>query len=367
MRTDKPTETVTEILNEVEVRYKALLNSKLFGIVISDGEIEGRMYSANDKFLQIIGYSREDFDQQKINWSTITPLKYDRLDHIKLDELASFSVTEVFEKEYIHKNGHAIPVVVGAELVRRDPPLNISFVIDLTKQKQSEKEKEDIIATVGHELKTPLSILRVQAQLLAMDAAEGITQKKLLRALKEFDEHIKTMDDTLSHILMYNKPRMKKHATAVKDFDVATTLKKVISNMKLLTHRKIVYDHLDQDYYIAGDETEIREMLMNLISNAIKYSPEQTSVGANVYVEEGKIKIAIKDTGRGISKTDQKKIFQRSYQVRQPEGVVERSSRGLGLYLCREIMKKHGGKIEVESVLGQGSTFTCVFNAVHAE
>lgn len=367
MGTDKPTATAEEILKEVETRYKALLNSKMFGVVISDGEMEGMIYAVNDKFLNTIGYSRDDFDQRKINWSTITPPKYDRLDRIKLDELASFSVAEVFEKEYLHKKGHAVPVVVGAELVSHDPTLNITFVIDMTKQQQAEKEKVDMVATVGHELKTPLSILRVQAQLLAIDVTEGISPKKLLKALKEFDEHIKTMDDTLNHILMYNKPRMKKHATAVKEFDVAVTLKKVIANMKLLTHRRIAFDHPDRDYCIAGNETEIREVLINLISNAIKYSPDDTQVVASVTLEGDKIKVAVKDTGQGINKTDQKKVFQRSYQVRQPEGVLERSSRGLGLYLCREIMKKHGGKIEVESVLGQGSTFTCVFTAVHAE
>ena len=367
MRSEMPAGTVGEIFREIEKRYRALLNSKMFGVVISDGDIEGLMYAANDKFLHIIGYTREDFDQQKINWATITPPKYDRLDRIKLDELASFSVTEVFEKEYLHKGGHPVPVVVGAELVSTDPTLNITFVIDMTKQKQSEKEKMDLIATVGHELKTPLSILRVQAQLLALDVAEGISPKKLLKALKEFDEHIKTMDDTLSHILMYNKPRMKKHATAVKEFDVAVTLKKVIANMKLLTHRKIVFDHPSQSYNIAGNETEIREVIINLISNAIKYSPDDSPVSAGVRLEEDKIKISIKDNGRGISKTDQRKIFQRSYQVQQPEGVLERSSRGLGLYLCREIMKKHGGKIEVESSIGQGAIFTCVFTAVHPE
>ncbi len=137
--------------------------------------------------------------------------------------------------------------------------------------------------------------------------------------------------------------------------------------MKLLTQRKIVYDHPNQDFYIAGNETEIREVLLNMISNAIKYSPEHTQVEAKVLYEGDKIKISIKDSGRGINKTDQKKIFQRSYQVRQPEGVVERTSRGLGLYLCREIMKKHGGKIEVESVLGKGSTFTCIFTGVYPE
>lgn len=145
------------------------------------------------------------------------------------------------------------------------------------------------------------------------------------------------------------------------------TLEKAIDNMKLLTQRKIVYDHPNQDFYIAGNETEIREVLLNMISNAIKYSPEHTQVEAKVLYEGDKIKISIKDSGRGINKTDQKKIFQRSYQVRQPEGVVERTSRGLGLYLCREIMKKHGGKIEVESVLGKGSTFTCIFTGVYPE
>lgn len=365
MGTKKPSDSLEEMIVEAEMRHAAFLNSRLVGVTISD--CENVIYRANDKFLEIIGYSRADFYAGKVDWQTITPAIYDKVDDRMFAEFSTRMITDVYEKNYIHKNGESVPVFVGAELISENPPLNISFAIDISKQRQVEKEKDILISTIGHELKTPLSILRVQAQLLAIDVAEGISEKKLLKALKEFDEHIKTMDDTLSHVLMYNKPRMKKHATAVKEFDVAVTLKKVITNMKSLTHRPIVFDHPDRDYFIAGNETEIREVLINILSNAIKYSSEDTQIVASVTLVGDKIKVAVKDSGRGINKTDQKKIFQRSYQVRQPEAVVERSSRGLGLYLCREVMKKHGGKIEVESVPGQGSTFTSVFTAVHPE
>ena len=79
------------------------------------------------------------------------------------------------------------------------------------------------------------------------------------------------------------------------------------------------------------------------------------------------LKVAVVDSGRGISKADQKKIFQKSYQVRPLEDVVERGSRGLGLYLTKVIIKKHKGKILVESEIGKGSTFTCCFRALHPE
>lgn len=357
--------TVEEILKVVEGRYSSFLQSQLVGVAISDGD--ETIYRMNDKFLKIIGYSEEELRAGKITWSTITHTKYDHLDRLKLDELVAFNVTDVFEKEYITKNGHSVPVVVGAELISQDPPLNISFAIDMSKQKQSEKEKDDLIATVGHELKTPLSVLRVQAQLLAMDVANGISTKKLLKNLEEFDDYIKQMDDILSHILIYNRPRMKKHATSTTEFDVAITLKKVIHGIKLLTERKIMLEHADKDCMMAGHEPEIREVLTNLVTNALRYSGDDTVVRVAVIREDDWIKVAVVDKGRGISKSDQKKIFQKSYQVRQPEDAVERSSRGLGLYLTKVIIKKHKGKIFVESEVGKGSTFTCCFKALHPE
>ena len=175
------------------------------------------------------------------------------------------------------------------------------------------------------------------------------------------------MDDILSHILMYNRPRMKKHATSTTQFDVAIILKKVIHGIQLLTHRKIVLAHADKDCLMAGHEAEIREVLTNLVTNALRYSGDDTVVRAAVIREENWIKVAVVDNGRGINKSDQKKIFQKSYQVRQPEDVVERGSRGLGLYLTKVIIKKHKGKILLESELGKGSTFTCCFRALHPE
>lgn len=365
MPSEQPTATMEELIEIAEKRYSAFLNSQLVGVTISDGD--EHIYRINDKFLHMLGYSRSDFEEGKITWSAITPQKYDRLDKMKLGELAVYSFTETFEKEYIHKNGQSIPVVVGAELISQNPSLNISFAIDVSKQKESEKEKERVIATVGHELKTPLSVLRVQAQLLALDVAEGMSHKKILKNLKEFDVYIKEMDDILSHILMFNKPQMKAYAPPYVEFDVGSTLRRVVADFNLLTQRKIILKHVDKDCMITGNETEIREVIMNFISNALRYSADNTDVHASVTKDGHVITLSVRDWGRGINKTDQKKIFQKSYQVRHDEELSSKTSQGLGLYLCKQIIKRHGGKIEVESKLGEGSTFTCFFKAAQTE
>ncbi len=348
----------------MEERYQTLLNSQLVGVALSDGN--EKIYRINDKFLDIIGYSRADFDQEKITWSAITPLKYDKLDQEKLAELTSDAYVDMFEKEYIHKDGHSIPVVVGAELLSTRPSLNISFAFDLTKQKQLEKEKDDVISLIGHELKTPFSILQVQAELLYREVESGITQKKLLKKLKEFDQSIHQIDEIVSHILTHNKLRIKKERRKrTNEFDVSFTLRKVVQEIRLLTDRKVFIEKADKNCYMEGDETEIRELLMNLISNALRYSPDYTHVKTSITRTDDVIRISIQDWGRGIRHADQKKIFQKSYQVRHPNGEIEKSSRGLGLYLCKQIVKAHNGKIEVHSRLGQGSTFTCVFKSAH--
>ncbi len=361
MRTSSE-QTVEDILNIVVERYGALLKSNLVGIAVSDGD--EAIYKVNDKFLSILGYSRADFDAGKITWSTITPQMYDRLDEVKLNELYDTAVTGTFEKEYLQKNGQAVPVMVGAEMVSYNPPLNITFVIDVTKQKRAEKEKADVIATIGHELKTPLAVLRVHSELLAREVKQGISTKKLLNELKEFDEHISHMDQIIKDVLTFNRSSMKLHTSTPVEFDVVNSVKKVITDIKLVSDRKLLLDHADKGCYILGNESEIREVFMNLISNALKYSPENTQVKVSVRKEGNEVHAIVKDWGRGIKKSDQKKIFQKAYQVRHPEQYHESSSRGIGLHLCKQIMKRHDGRIVVESELGQGSSFICVFKAI---
>ncbi|HEY0964225.1 MAG TPA: PAS domain-containing sensor histidine kinase [Candidatus Paceibacterota bacterium] len=361
MRT-APDQTIEDILKIVEDRYGALLKSNLVGIAISDGD--ETIYRVNDKFLSILGYTRADFEAGRITWSSITPPIYDRLDEVKLNELYETAVTGTFEKEYLQKNGQSVPVMVGAEMMSYNPALNISFVIDVSKQKRAEKDKADVIATVGHELKTPLAVLRVEAELLAREIKNGISPKKLLAELKEFDEQIAHMDRILSDILTFTRPQTKVHTSIPVEFDVVTSMKKVISDIRLVSDRKIMLDQADKNCIILGNESEVREVFMNLISNALKYSPDNTRVKVSVFKDGDSIRAEVQDWGRGVSKTDQKKIFQKSYQVRHAEQYHESSSRGIGLYLCKEIMRKHDGKIEVKSELGHGSTFSCVFKAL---
>ncbi len=357
---------ITRALREVQKKYLALLDSQLIGVAVSDGD--EHIYKINQKFLNILGYTVADFNAGKITWSTITSLRYDRLDRIKLDELTSFSVVDLFEKEYIHKNGESIPVVVGAELISEDPPMNITLVLDVSKQKKAEKEKEDMISIIGHEIKTPLSVLRIQADLLCREAQQGISQKKLVKTLKEFDNYIVQIDTILSEIITFNKVRDRVSPAKSVNFDVSVTVKQVVSDIKLLSDRKITIVQAGRDCLVCGNETEIREIVMNLISNALRYSQKETSVEVAVWCENKVVKIAVKDNGRGIAKADQKKIFLKSYQARHPDGtanddVLESSSRGLGLYLCHQIAKRHGGKITVESELNKGSVFTCILPA----
>lgn len=361
MRTSSD-QTIEDILSIVVDRYGALLKSNLVGIAVSDGD--ETIYKVNDKFLSIIGYSRADFDAGRITWSTITPQMYDRLDEVKLTELYETAVTGTFEKEYLQKNGQAVPVMVGAEMVSFNPPLNISFVIDVSKQKKAEKDKADVIATIGHELKTPLAVLRVHSELLAREVKQGIAPKKLLKELKEFDEHIAHMDTIIRDVLTFNRSNMKLHTATPVEFDLVTSMKKVINDIRLVSDRKLMLEQVDKGCYILGNESEIREVFMNLISNALKYSPENTKVKVSVRKVGDEVHATVQDWGRGIKKADQKKIFQKAYQVRHPEQYHETSSRGIGLHLCKQIMKRHDGKIVVESTLGQGSSFICVFKAI---
>ncbi|HET8865149.1 MAG TPA: ATP-binding protein, partial [Gracilimonas sp.] len=123
------------------------------------------------------------------------------------------------------------------------------------------------------------------------------------------------------------------------------------------TDHKIAVKNM-KDATVIGDEERISQVLINFITNAIKYSPDDENVEIKVQkTKNGHIAVSVKDHGIGINKKDQKKIFERFYRV-DGENQETYSGFGIGLYLCNEIIKRHNGSISVESKKGKGSVFT---------
>ena len=226
------------------------------------------------------------------------------------------------------------------------------------KIKENEKLQNQFIANVSHDLRTPLNSIICLSETLSTQIFGQLTPKQL-----EYVEDIRISGTNLLGMINEVLDITKLEAHAVKlnvtRVDVVILINEVCNILKPLFTKKNLELNLKipQRITISGDYIKLQQVLFNILGNAIKFSPENSSIEITA-VKTGKtVDISIKDHGIGISKSNQKKIFKKFYQV---ENTLSKSgiSTGLGLTIAKEFVKLHGGKITVESELHQGTTFT---------
>jgi PAS domain S-box-containing protein len=351
---------IKKYLDEHRERYQPLFDSNMIGIALSD--FDDTIFEANRAFLDIVGYTKRDLASGRLTWATISPDGYARLDTRKMRELAAYGTIEPFEKEYTHKKGHAVPVLVGATTLRKKPLLGICFALDITRQKHAERKKDEFIGTVSHELRTPLAVLKMQVSLLRDELAENASRDRIRRSIQDIDRQIDRLGLLVSDML--NLARIAENGGERRAlFDACRCAERVVADMALVSRRKVSLRKERGECFVRGNEMRIGQVITNLLTNALRYSPNHTEVVVRVKKRDGSVHIGVEDKGRGIPKDEQKKIFHRYYRSKHA-GEHPAGSSGIGLHVCSEIVKQHRGRIDVKSAVGKGSTFTCVLPLV---
>ncbi|MFD0941074.1 ATP-binding protein [Pedobacter boryungensis] len=229
-------------------------------------------------------------------------------------------------------------------------------VMDVTEQKTDELRKNDFIAMVSHELKTPLTSLKgyiqiVLRKLLTMgdDSAIGALEKAFAQTVK--------MTGMINGFLTVSRLESGKISIEPTEFDLALLIREAEqeTHTTINTH-KVIFDPVNSTI-INADHDKIGQVVHNLISNAVKYAPSNSTIRISCTNDESTAYVAIADDGIGISAPDLSKIFDRFYRV-QDSKMSTVSGFGIGLYLCKEIIDRHGGKIWAQSEQGKGSIFS---------
>jgi PAS domain S-box-containing protein len=238
----------------------------------------------------------------------------------------------------------------------QDQPVRfIGSVLDITMEKLEEQRKNDFIAIISHELKTPLTTIKSYIQLLLVRAKKE-NDEFGLKALSRADTQSNKMSSMIRDFLSLARIEEGKLKISKEQFDLSGLLEEAVSDAHFLsTNYEISLDDC-KGIRLYADREKIGQVLVNLISNAIKYSPPGSLVTVGCEKLEGKAKIFVKDRGIGISESDQEKLFTRFYRV-EHEKAKTVSGFGIGLYLVSEILKYHESKIEIQSKEGEGSTF----------
>lgn len=226
---------------------------------------------------------------------------------------------------------------------------------DITKRKKLEKQKDEFIGIASHELKTPVTSIKAYTQVLYKRfIKQGNTQAAFL--LQKMDGQIDRLTALITDLLDSTKIESGKLQLTKVSYPIDDLIKETVEEMQRTTDQHTIVVEGMTHTSIVMDKDRIAQVLINLISNAIKYSPQTNTIQLTVQSNVDHVTICVKDYGLGIPKNLQKEIFKRFFRV---EGSKELTfpGLGLGLYISAEIIRRHNGTLSVESVLNEGSTF----------
>lgn len=335
-----------------EKQFRALYESNIIGVLYTN--LEGQVSDANEAFLQMIGYTKEDLEAGRIRWDRLTPAEYQTESKQALREILSEGAVTPWEKEYIKKDGSQVPVIIGSVLLNKNTNQILTFVLDITERKKLEQRKDEFISIASHELKTPLTSIKGYVQILER-IVQQMGDEKLNSYIQKTNTYIDRLNSLIVDLLDVSKIQSGKLSLDVSSFKVQALLDEVLEGVQQTNSSYNIIQPSHTDTMIQGDKHRLEQVFTNLLTNAIKYSPRNKKIILSVEKLENDIQVSVQDFGIGISKKEQSKVFDRFYRS---DSVAKRfSGLGIGLYISYEIVERHGGKMWVESVAGKGSTF----------
>ncbi|WP_160673888.1 ATP-binding protein [Clostridium sp. C8-1-8] len=321
-------------------------------VCIVDGN--GNIIHANKNICKLLQYTYEELHNKKFDFLNLRVVGKDSIDNIKniINSGETWSGDlSVVGKDSIEHLMFSTMVPILNEVKGRSQFIIIS--IDVTEQREVEHHKEEFINMVSHELRTPMTSIFGFIELLMHKELNAQKQKKYLEIIYK---EAKRLSDLINDFLDLQKMISGKQKYDFVCVDINEMMKDILDQWKL-KHENITLEIPEEEVIVDIDSNRITQVLHNLISNAIKYSTENSKVEVRVIIEEKFVKIDVKDHGLGIPESEKKNIFSKFYRVDNSDS-RQVGGTGLGLAICKEIVEAHGGKIYFESQLGSGSTFS---------
>ena len=238
-------------------------------------------------------------------------------------------------------------ILIGAAFVYRS----------VRRQFRLQQQQQNFMMAVTHELKTPISVARLNLETLQKHQLDPEKQRKLLRMTLEETERLNTLTN---NILISAQLEGGRYATSKEELDLSDLFKDCIHNfIQRYPERKFV-ELVENDMDVNGDPLLLQLLINNLLENAIKYSPKETPITCALTQHSGKIDLQILDEGPGIPHTEKKNVFKKFYRLGD-ETTRKTQGTGLGLYLCKKIAEDHDAEISVVDNGPKGSKFIVSF------
>lgn len=239
-------------------------------------------------------------------------------------------------------------------------PLCLSVTVrDVTQAKEYEKLKSDMISLMSHELRTPITSINGFAELLVMDETIPEESREFLNIISNESQRLSRMINTflaVTQLEAADKQEVLKIPLKMDDV-VRETLTSMHSAAKKKRIR-LVEQPASRMPPVAADKSLITQVIWNLVNNAIKYSPERTTVIVSTLLEADAVRVSVEDRGYGIPPESIDRVWEKFYRVARDGQEKDEESTGLGLSFVREVVEQHGGAVALESEVGRGSKFS---------
>ncbi len=231
----------------------------------------------------------------------------------------------------------------------------IHAAMDVTKQVQLQQQKDEFLGIASHELKTPVTSIKAYAQVLErMIRIEGDEKKATM--VRKMDQQLNRLTGLIGDLLDVTKIQSGKMNFNPIEFDFDAAVEDIVDEMQHISSKHKLICKLDSNAIVFADKERIGQVITNFLSNAIKYSVDADEIDIATFSQDGEVILSVKDYGIGIDKDLQQLVFDQFYRV---DGNLHHTypGLGLGLYISSEIIKCEGGRIWVDSEIGEGATF----------
>lgn len=340
----------------------ALLDKLTEGVVIADPS--GRVVMINDAARDILGFRGHDPTVGALSSLEVFDLGGRCLDEESrplVRGLTGESFTD-YEVVCVRANGDRRRVLsTGTSLRDADDKITLAIVVfrDITEQRNVEQQRAEYLSLISHDLRNPLNVVLMSLSLLKEPetTTDGPSSRAFRAHLAErADRNAKRMTAMLEEITEATGLESQEVALRRVACDLRNVVDNVIDSMDDARARRVKIETDDSSpHVILGDPTRLERVVANLVTNALKYSAEDASVTIRLARRKDDVALEVIDRGIGIDPASVKLLFERYY--RAPGGQARASGLGLGLYIARLIVEAHGGRIEVASEAGVGSTF----------
>ncbi len=351
-----------------EGRIRRLVDSNVQGVFFWN--TNGQIKEANEAFLGLVGYTREDLKAGHLSWATMTPPEWVERDQRALNQCATGGVCESYEKEYIRKDGTRVPVLIGAAMFEDNPDDGVCFVVDLTERKKLEQQflraqRMESIGTlasgVAHDLNNILAPIMMSIEILK-SMSDSPQAREILATL---EVSAKRGADIVRQVLTFARG-VEGERVEIQPKHLLKDLEHIIKDT-FPKDIRLQFSIPSDTWTILGDPTQVHQVLLNLCVNARDAMPnggtltvaiencalDDHYVAMNTQAKAGRyVKISVTDTGMGIPPAIVNKIFEPFFTTKELN-----KGTGLGLSTVMAIVKSHEGTINVYSEPGKGTTF----------